>query len=75
MVEFGFGENIEQVQEWQTIDGLDNVVAENAKEAAMQGANTDGLENALFRVCEVCADDFGDYYILRHSAKYFSWRK
>lgn len=73
-VEFGFGENIQQVQEWQTIDGLDNIVAKNAEEAAMEGANTDGLENALFRVSEILIDDFGDTYIELHSAKYFSFR-
>ena len=34
LVEFGFAENFVSVVEWQTIDGLDAMEAENAEEAA-----------------------------------------
>ena len=59
LVEFGFAENFTKVDEWQTIDGLDVVDAENAEEAAKWASCTDGLENALFRVYELVADEFG----------------
>lgn len=59
LVEFAFAENFSQVEEWQTIDGLEAVEAESAEEAAKTGANTDGLENALFRVYELVPDQFG----------------
>ena len=52
-VEFGFTENFQSVNEWQTMDGLEEVDAENAEEAAKWAACTDGLENALFRVYEL----------------------
>lgn len=58
-VEFGFGENVMAVDEWQTIDGLDIVEAESYEEAAKEAANTDGLENAMFRVCELAENEFG----------------
>ena len=51
-VEFGFGENVQAVDEWQTIDELNAIEAENYEEAAKEAANADGLENAMFRVCE-----------------------
>ena len=57
-VEFGFGENFFSVAEWQTSDDL-IIDAENAEEAAKYTACTDGLENALFRVCEMIPDEFG----------------
>ena len=58
-VEFAFAENFIAVDEWQTMDGLDVVEAESAEEAAEEGANTDGLEGALFRVYELVPDEFG----------------
>ena len=59
LVEFAMAENFEQVSEWQTMDGLEAVEAENAEEAAKWAACTDGLENALFRVYELVPDEFG----------------
>ncbi len=59
-VEFGFAENFTVVNEWKTMDGLDRVEAESAEEAAKIGAWTDGLENALFRVCELAENEFGE---------------
>lgn len=72
LVEFGFGENVGQVQEWQTIDGLDEVEADSAEAAAEWGANTDGLEDALFRVWKLTENEFGK---LEKSgeAEYFSF--
>lgn len=58
-VEFGFAENAMAVEEWQTMDGLDVVEAESAEGAANFAACTDGLENALFRVYPLRADQFG----------------
>lgn len=58
-VEFGFGENVQAVDEWQTIDGLDVIEAESYEEAAEEAANADELENAVFRVCELAEDEFG----------------
>ena len=52
-------ENFTSVDEWQTMDGLEAVEAENAEEAAKWAACTDGLENALFRVYELIPDEFG----------------
>lgn len=60
LVEVGFGEGFLNVDEWQTIDGLDCVEAENAEEAAKAGAWTDSLENALFRVYELVENEFGE---------------
>lgn len=59
LVEFGFAENAGLVDEWQTMDGLDVVEAESAEGAANFAACTDGLENALFRVYPLRADQFG----------------
>lgn len=59
LVEFAHAENFCSVQEWQTMDGLDCVEAESAEEAAKQGAWTDGLEDALFRVWELVPNEFG----------------
>ena len=59
LVEFAFAENVVSVDEWQTMDGLDAVEAENAEEAAKWAACTDGLENALFRVHGLIPDEFG----------------
>lgn len=59
-VEFGFGENFETVEEFQTMDGLDVIEAENAEEAAKWVACTDGLENALFLVYELVDNGLGD---------------
>ena len=72
LVEFGFGENVEQVQEWQTIDGLDKVEADSAEEAAECGANTDGLEEALFRVWRLVENEFGKLE-KNGKAEYFSF--
>ena len=58
-VEFGFAENVTAVEEWQTMDGMEAVEAENAEEAAKWASNTDGLENAMFRVYPLQADQFG----------------
>ena len=58
-VEFGFAENVTAVEEWQTMDGVEAVEAENAEEAAKWASNTDGLENAMFRVYPLQADQFG----------------
>lgn len=59
-VEFGFGENFETVEEFQTMDGLDVIEAENAEEAVKWAACTDGLENALFLVYELVDNGLGD---------------
>lgn len=61
LVEFAFAENFTTVDEWQTIDGLDVMDAENAEEAAKNASYTDGLEGALFRVYELSADEFGGF--------------
>lgn len=58
-VEFGFGENVQATDEWQTIDELNAIEAESYEEAAKEAANADGLENAMFRVCELTEDEFG----------------
>lgn len=70
-VEFGFGENFEQVQEWQTMDGMDMVDAETAEDAAKWAACTDGLENALFVVFELVPDEFGG--MEKRGKEYFSF--
>lgn len=72
LVEFAFAENFTRVDEWQTMDGLDAVEAENAEEAAKWAACTDGLENALFRVYELVADEFGGLEKHRE-AEYFNF--
>ena len=72
LIEFAFAENFTQVDEWQTTDGLDVVDAENAEEAAKRAACTDGLENALFRVYELVADEFGGLEKHRE-AEYFNF--
>lgn len=59
MVEFGFGENFEQVQEWHTMDGLDVVMELSAEDAAKWASCTDGLENALFMVYELIRNECG----------------
>lgn len=59
LVEFGFADNFVSVDEWQTINGLDEMEAESAEEAAKEAACTDGLESALFRVYELVPDEFG----------------
>lgn len=61
LVEFGFGENVISVEEWQAVDGMKSIEAENAEEAAKEVACTDGLEDALFRVYELAQDDFGGF--------------
>lgn len=66
-VEFGFGENFDAVDEFQTMDGLESVQAETAEDAAKWAACTDGLENALFEVYEI--DESGE--INRNSPKRF----
>lgn len=66
-VEFGFGENFDAVDEFQTMDGLEAVQAETAEDAAKWAACTDGLENALFEVYEI--DESGE--INRNSPKRF----
>lgn len=60
-IEFGFAENVCQVQEWQTMCGLDVAEAENAEEAAKWAACTDGLEDALFRVFQLAENGFGGF--------------
>lgn len=72
LVEFGFGENVGQVEEWQTIDGLDEVEASDAEEAAEYGATTDGLENALFRVWKLEENGSGKLEKIGE-AEYFSF--
>lgn len=59
LVEFGFAENVEMVDEWQTMDGLDVVEAESAEEAAKEAACTDGLETAWFQVYRLRENEFG----------------
>lgn len=58
-VEFGFGENVIQIDEWQELDELNTIEAESYEEAAKEAANADGLENAMFRVCELAENEFG----------------
>lgn len=70
-VEFGFGENFESVDEFQTIDGLDAVDAETAEDAAKLAACTDGLENALFVIFELVPDGFGGLETARETAERF----
>ena len=55
-VEFAFGENFTQAQEWQTVDVFE---AESAYDAAMEASYTDGLEGALFAVVRLAPDEFG----------------
>lgn len=59
-VEFGFGENFVSVDEWQTIDELMEIEAENAEEAAKNAACADGLEEAMFRCFELIENEFGE---------------
>ena len=59
LVEFAFAENFVSVNEWQAIDGLENVKAGSAEDAAKEVACVDGLENALFRVYELVLNEFG----------------
>lgn len=70
-VEYGFGENVQSVSEFQTIDGLDIVEAESAEAAARVAACTDGLENALFRVYEFEMDEYGTYDY--HNPQYYDF--
>lgn len=58
-VEFGLGENVQMVDEWQVIDELNAIEAESYEEAAKEAVNIDGLENAIFKVCELTENDFG----------------
>lgn len=60
LVEFAFAENFTAVDEWDTMDGLDEMTSENAEAAAKEAARTDGLENALFRVYRLVQDEFGE---------------
>lgn len=60
LVEFALAENFQSVDEWQTMDGMDSVQAENAEEAAKLAACTDGLEDALFRVYRLTENEFGE---------------
>lgn len=60
MVEYGFGENFVSINEWYSIDGADYWEAENSEDAARLAACTDGLENALFRACELGKNEFGE---------------
>lgn len=53
-------ENLE-FTEWQTIDGLDEIEAESAEEAASIASYTDGFEDAFFKVFELFGkDEFGN---------------
>lgn len=61
LVEFGFGENVIDVQEWDILDGSGIVDARSAEEAAIELSYTDGLEKALFRACQVVKNCFGDF--------------
>lgn len=73
-VEYGFGENVCQVEEWQTINGLGIIEKENAEEAAKEAACTDGLENALFRVFELTKNEFDGYEPVDvHNPEYFAF--
>lgn len=73
-VEYGFGENVCQVEEWQTINGLEIIEKENAEEAAKEAACTDGLENAMFRVFELIENEFGKFESVDpHRPEYFSF--
>ena len=60
-VEYAFAENFASVDEWFTDDDLMAIEAENAEEAAENASYTDGLENALFRVCMITGDSIYDY--------------
>lgn len=70
-VEFGFGENFYSVDQFQTIDGLDIVDAETAEDAAKWAACTDGLEDALFMVCELVPNGFGGLEPARETTERF----
>lgn len=74
-VEFGFGENFEEVDEFQTMDGLEVIETENAEEAAKFAACTDGLEDALFIVYELVPDEFGGLEFDRNAGKRFCFTK
>lgn len=73
-VEYGFAENFLSVEEWQIINGMDIIEAENAEEAAMKVSYTDGLENALFRVFELTENEFGQLEpVDQHNPEYFEF--
>lgn len=67
-VEFGFGENFQSVEEFQTMDELMAVEAKSAEAAAQHAACIDGLMNAIFRVYEL--DENGEFD--RHNPELFS---
>lgn len=73
-VEYGFGENVCQVEEWQTINGLEIIETANEEEAAKEAACTDGLENAMFRVFELAKNEYGEYEpVDAHNPEYFEF--
>ena len=73
-VEFAFAENFSAVSEWDTMDEWVQVSAENAEQAAMDAANADGFENALFRVYELTKNEFGKMEKADpHNPQYFTF--
>ena len=69
LVEYAYAENYVSVNCWEPI-GI--FIAESAKDAAEIGANTDGLEHALFRVFQMVPDQFGGIE-KTGSAEYFDF--
>lgn len=71
-VEFAFAENFSKVAEWSTLDEWISVSSDSAEQAAMDAANADGFENALFRVFELKEDGFGGLEpVDQHNPEYF----
>jgi hypothetical protein len=74
-VEFSFAESFGQVDEWQTMDGLEAFEAESSEAAAKWAACTDGLEDALFKVYELAENEFGELEpVDLHTYEYFEFR-
>lgn len=60
-VEFAFADNFCSVDEWDAELMTEGYIeSESPENAAKWAANTDGLEDALFRVYELAYDQFGD---------------
>lgn len=53
-------ENAHLVGEWQDIGELTIIEAETHEEAAKEGANIVGLEDVIFKVCELTENENGE---------------
>jgi len=73
-VEFAFAENFNCVSEWQTLDEWMEIETDTARDAAMQAANADDFEKALFRVFELTTNEFGKLEKAEpHKPEYFQF--